>query len=82
MGCACSDRIASARCAAYRPQREPIARARAVRGVAFVSQSVTVSPPASTGARNRDIGFSHFVSLGENADSAPAMSSTTWAMTR
>ena len=37
-------------------------------GVAFVSQSVTVCTAILDWARDRDIGFSHFVSLGETAD--------------
>ena len=37
-------------------------------GVAFVSQSVTVCTAVLDWARDRDIGFSHFVSLGETAD--------------
>jgi acetyltransferase len=37
-------------------------------GVAFVSQSVTVCTAVLDWARDRDIGFSHFVSLGKTAD--------------
>ena len=37
-------------------------------GVAFVSQSVTVCTAVLDWARDRDIGFSHFVSLGETGD--------------
>jgi acetyltransferase len=37
-------------------------------GVAFVSQSVTVCSAVLDWARDRDIGFSHFVSLGETTD--------------
>ena len=37
-------------------------------GVAFVSQSVTVCTAILDWARDRDIGFSHFVSLGASAD--------------
>src|SRR5512144_2616794 len=37
-------------------------------GVAFVSQWGTLCPAVLDWARDRDIGFSHFVSLGETAD--------------
>jgi acetyltransferase len=37
-------------------------------GVAFVSQSSTVCAAILDWARERDIGFSHFISLGETAD--------------
>ncbi|MGZ8348361.1 MAG: acetate--CoA ligase family protein, partial [Allosphingosinicella sp.] len=37
-------------------------------GVAFVSQSSTISTAVLDWAQNRNIGFSHFVSLGDTAD--------------